>query len=419
MITTTEFLPITESIQASDESEVSTVVKDAAKSNSAVYTIGGGTSLDYGLPAKREGVGLDVTQLSNVIDYPARDMTITVQAGITMATLAETLAAERQRLPIDVPHSNQATLGGVIATNFSGARRFGLGTMRDYVIGVGAIDGLGVSFRSGGRVVKNVAGYDFCKLLTGSLGTLAVITEVTLKVKPIPAAHGFVVAAVRGLQHADQLLDQLATTSSAPVSIELLAGPHWSEHSIIGSVLSESIPESETYCLVVGLEGTEQELAWMIEQVQSEWKLHNINTMVVRYEQAEQLWFDLAEFPAAGDASLVLKASVVPSYTTQVASTARALAPDCSVQAHAGNGIVVLRFPEIPDGGVSRLIMTGLLPVTGGGQGNVVMLSNAASVEMTPQSVWGGIDAPFWLMQDVKRQFDPRNVLNPGRFVYS
>src|SRR6185369_14097741 len=104
--------------------------------------------------------------------------------GITMQALAELLAKERQRLPIDVPQAEQATIGGVIATNWNGPRRFGEGTVRDYVIGISAVDGRGQPFKGGGRVVKNVAGYDFCKLLTGSLGTLGIITQLSLKVKP-------------------------------------------------------------------------------------------------------------------------------------------------------------------------------------------------------------------------------------------
>src|SRR5690606_32325083 len=119
--------------------------------------------------------------LNRVIDYPARDMTITVEAGITWEQLEAELAKEGQWLPVDVARAEAATVGGAIACNTSGPRRFGYGTLRDYVIGIHAVDGQGMQFKGGGRVVKNVAGYDFCKLLTGSFGTLAVITQVTLK----------------------------------------------------------------------------------------------------------------------------------------------------------------------------------------------------------------------------------------------
>ena len=118
------------------------------------------------------GRTLDLTGLNRIVDYTPRDMTIVVEAGVRMADLAATLAAEGQHLPIDVPRAGEATIGGVVATNWSGPRRYGHGTIRDYVIGIHAVDGRGTPFKGGGRVVKNVAGYDFCKLLTGSLGTL-------------------------------------------------------------------------------------------------------------------------------------------------------------------------------------------------------------------------------------------------------
>ena len=137
---------------------------------------------------------LDLTGLVKVVDYTPRDMTILVEAGVRMADLAATLAAEGQQLPIDVPRASEATIGGVVATNWNGPRRYGHGTIRDYVIGIHAVDGRGVAFKGGGRVVKNVAGYDFCKLLTGSLGTLGVITQLALKVKPLPERSATIVA---------------------------------------------------------------------------------------------------------------------------------------------------------------------------------------------------------------------------------
>src|SRR5205823_2725889 len=140
--------------------EVNETVRKAAAADQAVFPLGGRTKLDLGLPPTRQGIGVDLRNLNQVIDYPARDMTITVQAGITMAKLQGTLAVENQRLPIDVPLAEQATLGGTIATNVSGPRRYGFGTLRDYVIGISVINAEGQEIKAGGRVVKNVAGYD-------------------------------------------------------------------------------------------------------------------------------------------------------------------------------------------------------------------------------------------------------------------
>src|SRR5437588_5750684 len=113
-------------------------------------------------------------------------MTVTAQSGITLARLGNVLATENLRLAIDVPNGARATLGGALAVNVSGPRRYGLGTLRDYVIGISAVNDEGQEVKAGGRVVKNVAGYDLCKLYVGSLGTLGIITQVTLKLKPRP-----------------------------------------------------------------------------------------------------------------------------------------------------------------------------------------------------------------------------------------
>src|SRR5437762_698653 len=164
------------------------IVRRCAADGTAIYPIGGGTMLDYGLPPARPGVAVSTAALDQVIDFPARDMTITVQAGITLAKLHALTTAEGLWLPIDVPEPERATLGGAIAANVSGPRRYGYGTFRDYVIGVSLVNDRGEETKAGGRVVKNVAGYDLMKLYTGSLGTLGMITQVTLKLKPVPEA---------------------------------------------------------------------------------------------------------------------------------------------------------------------------------------------------------------------------------------
>src|SRR5205814_7557519 len=176
-------IPVVEPVTVA---EVSGVVRRAAQEGQAIYPLGGRTMLDLGLPPGRPGLAVSTTALSQVIDYPARDMTITVQAGITLARLQELLRAENQRLPVDVPQSERATLGGALAVNVSGPRRYGFGTFRDYVIGITVVNDEGHEAKAGGRVVKNVAGYDLCKLHIGALGTLGIITQVTLKLKPRP-----------------------------------------------------------------------------------------------------------------------------------------------------------------------------------------------------------------------------------------
>jgi glycolate oxidase FAD binding subunit len=409
-------LPIKQTLTPTDQAAAADAIRAACESDTAIYPIGGGTSLDFGVPAKKPGQGLSLAGLKKVVDYPARDMTVTVEAGVTMAELNKLLATERQMLPLDVPLADKATIGGVIATNYSGPRRYGLGTVRDYVIGIHAIDGRGMPFKGGGRVVKNVAGYDFCKLLTGSLGTLGVITQATFKLKPLPEQSALMACVVGDLDTAERLLAAIVTSPTTPVAVELLCGPAWDAEPTLQALAAEPLPQR--YYLIVGLEGTAPEVEWMTSQLHREWRELGVSTQVEIGNSAD-LWSRLVEFPACGDSPLVLKASVAPSGVTAMTAAMKQVDPACSIQSHAGNGILIARFSKFPDGGLSRALVGKLQNTAGAHQGHIVIYSNPSGTEMTHQSVWGATAAPLGLMTEVKRQFDPKNILNPGRFVFT
>jgi glycolate oxidase FAD binding subunit len=409
----TDILPIKTQLAPTSPDDVAAAVREAFETVTPVYPIGGGTSLDFGLPVKAPGCGLSLAGLNRIIDYPARDMTVTLEAGITMHSLAELLAKERQRLPVDVPLADRATIGGVIATNWNGPRRYGEGSLRDFVIGIHAIDGRGQPFKGGGRVVKNVAGYDFCKLLTGSLGTLGVITQVTLRLKPIPDQSALIACSLPDLAAAEKVLAALVTSQAAPTAIELLAGPEWQSAPSLGELAAAS-PDS--VYVVVGLEGTAAEVEYMTRQLTAEWRALGVDSALVVGEAAA-LWQRLVDFPQAGSPALALKASVAPSGVTAMAAAAREVDPACSIQAHAGTGVVIMKLATFPAQGLSRALVGKLQPVAAAHHGHVLVLSNPSGSEATHQSTWGATDAPLNVMRQVKQQFDPKNILNPGRFV--
>jgi glycolate oxidase FAD binding subunit len=397
-----------------DQAELADIIYGCFSTGTPLYPAGGGTSLDFGLPVKTVGTNLSLAKLNRIIDYPARDMTITVEAGTTMKTLAQTLAAERQRLPLDVPQADRATIGGVIATNWNGPRRYGEGTIRDYVIGIHAVDGRGQPFKGGGRVVKNVAGYDFCKLLTGSLGTLGFITQVTLRLKPIPEQMALLACALPNTAAVERVIAALITSCITPASIELLAGPAWRHDPALSAL---GVTGTSPLFLVVGLEGNSAEVEYMAGQLLGEWQELGIEEPLVVGEGAD-LWQRIVEFSAAGQSPLVLKANVAPSGLAAVIDAARELDPDCSIQAHAGNGIALIKLSQFPAQGLSRALVGRLQPVAASKGGQVIVVSNPSGAEMTHQSVWGATDSPLTLMTEVKRRFDPKNILNRDRFVY-
>lgn len=405
-------LPLSDETAPADSEELAHTVRQAFQDATAVYPIGGGTSLDFGLPPRQPGLGLSLQKLDRVVDYPARDMTITVEAGIPMAKLAEALDRHGQRLPINVPEVDRATLGGVMATDFSGPRRYGWGTLRDYVIGVSAVDGMGTPFKAGGRVVKNVAGYDLCKLLTGSLGALAVITQVTLKVLPSPESSAFLYCDLPGLDFAEQRLAALVNSEVTPAAVELLAGPIWREDPAFSELEGAAVGR-----LVVGFEGAESEVTWMQRQLAKEWRNQNVSSQRVEAERVEELWRRLAEFPAC-PGSLVVKASVLPAAVARFVGLSRQIDENVSIQAHAGNGIVIARFGDLPPESASKTLISQLQPAAASAEGSAVVLSYPDGMELTQQSIWGGAADSAAVMRAVKEKFDPKGLMNPGRFVF-
>lgn len=406
-------LPLTETQAPEDQAALAAALAAAHAQGTAVYPFGGGTSLDFGLPATTPGIGLTTTKLSRIVDYPVRDMTVSVEAGITLDALARALAAERQWLPVEGAQPQAATLGGLMATAFSGPRRYGYGTLRDYVIGMTAVDVRGVAFKAGGRVVKNVAGYDFCKLLTGSFGTLGIISQVTLKVRPIPERSAFLFCELHDLDAAERLLAAIVDSGTTPVAVELLLGPHWREHPNLGTLTAGAIGR-----LAVGLEGTAGEVEWMLARLAAEWNaLGATEPHVVSPDASSELWQSLQEFSALTNSPLVLKASVLPSKTTAYIKLVQELDPQASIQAHAGNGIVIARFARFDAGDVSRGLIARLHPAAQSFGGNAIVLSSTLE-GWTRQALWGNASPATPWMGKIKRQFDPQNLLNPGRFAY-
>jgi glycolate oxidase FAD binding subunit len=349
-------------------------------------------------------------------------MTVIVEAGVRMASLAATLADEGQQLPIDVPRADEATLGGTVATDWCGPRQYGYGTLRDYVIGIHAVDGRGVAFKGGGRVVKNVAGYDFCKLLTGSLGTLGVITQVALKLKPLAELSAAIVASCPDWSTMELLLERLNVLAAPPVAMDLVTGNAWAD---IVSAGTDNREESKPVAaIVVRLEGTAVEVATLAEEVQYQmWSSGCGEVRMLPQVDSDSLWQRQVEFADRGPgakcdgAVLVLRIAVRPSaVTTVLADIQRAKSP-CTIQANAGNGIIFARFGDVDLPTANALLLGKLRPALARLGGSVVVVSTSLD-ELTPHMIWGGRNAESALMERIKRQFDPQNILNPGRFVY-
>jgi glycolate oxidase FAD binding subunit len=389
--------------------ELGEVVRRAGLDGAALYPVGGGTQLGLGRPPIKAGFGVDLRGLDRVIDFPARDMTVTVQAGIGVARLQAMLAPENLRLPIDVPQADRATLGGIIATNISGPRRFGFGTLRDYVIGISAVNDEGREFKAGGRVVKNVAGYDLCKLLVGALGTLGIVTQVTLKLRPL-AEEQALMCLETDPAGVEPLLTWLHGSRTRPVAVELLNRPAAAD--VFGRA-GLAVPAAD-WAVIVGYEGNVEVVRWQVQQLVKE-----VGT-ACRLEArvgftAGPLWDALVAGAGGPEPAVAFKANLLPSAVAAFCRAADRAAERPLLQAHAGSGIVWGRWPDGLNEARATELRSAWRAEAAKGQGGVVV-HHCPPAWKKSLAVW---DAPAdaWLMRAVKEQFDPRRVFNPGRFV--
>ena len=402
---TAEFVPAT-------QAELARFMADNAnRLQKTVCPVGGRTALNYGYAASVDTI-VSLANLTRIVDYPARDMTITVEAGLRIAELQSLLASERQRLPIDIAQPGRATVGGALATNTSGPRRFGHGTFRDYVIGISAVDASGKLFKAGGRVVKNVAGYDICKLLVGSRGTLGIVTQVTLKLRPLAESSALIWLRFSELDQIEQALQRLLLSGTRPVAVEVMNAA--AAKLISTAARCSSSLDSSVLC--VGFEGTTREVDWQIETLQQEFKDCGVQSADrINEPDASRLWEAFTEFPTVADDPLTFQANLLPSRCIEFAS--RATQRGVAVQIHAGNGIVVGQLPD-ESATIERTtaIVNELRQLAHSAQGNLVVLQ--CDPEWKTQMSLCGDPEPSWsLMQRLKRQLDPNGLLNPGRFI--
>jgi glycolate oxidase FAD binding subunit len=392
--------------------ELGDLVRRAAAERQALYPVGGGTMLDLGLPPSRPGWIVDVGALNRVIDYPARDMTITLQAGVTITELQRVLAAENQRLPVDVPRADRATLGGALAANVSGPRRYGFDTLRDYVLGISTVNDEGHEVKAGGRVVKNVAGYDLCKLHIGALGTLGVITQVTLKVRPIPDAQALLALGCDAAS-LGPLLDLLHASRIRPACLDALNA---AAARAVAREANVVLPEAP-WVVVIGFEDNTEAVNWQVRRL-----LHEVLPSAARGLEARaggasvSLWNALVEAGDPAEARLSFKANLLPGSVASFCLMAAEASDDVRLYAHAGSGIVRGTLGGDLTLGRIQEMLKGLQEAASAAQGNLI-LPRCPTEWKRSLPVWGRPRSDAAVMREVKSKLDPKGLFNPGRFI--
>ncbi len=391
-------LTVARTIRPAAAADLARALRDADEAGVAVVPRGSGSQQYLGNPPTRADVILDTTAIAGVLEHTPGDLTVTVGAGTRLADLQAALAREGQRLPLDPAHQDVATIGGLIATNASGPRRQRHGTLRDLVIGTRAALVDGTIARAGGKVVKNVAGYDLNKLYLGSLGTLAVVVEVTLKVLPLPHREEALVATFPALRDAIESALALA-------------------HAPIRATALETHDLDSTPTLVVVAEGEDAPVARLLDEAARAVSERGARD-VERRTDVEAL---LARTRAAPEETegILLRASLPiaaqPAFVDELRRIAREHQVDLGLGAHAGVGVVRARFRGEPDALPTAALEAAA--VAKGLEGEAWIERVAESLRQHVPDVWYGEPPASFLMRRIKREFDPKSTLNPGRFV--
>ena len=272
--------------------EVGEVLREANARGWSVVPFGGGSHQHIGNFLPRYDAALSLEKLNHIPEYEPQDLVVKVESGCRLVSLQKRLAQDHLYLPIDPCGFEQATLGGIVATNISGPLRFGQGTIRDYLIGISLVQPDGKWTKFGARVVKNVTGYDMCKLYIGSFGTLGVLTDFFFKLKPLPPFSKTVAVVLKNLDQARVGLDKLIHSPLTPTALELV-NPEGTK--IINERLS-LIQDSDHYLFLVRFMDLEEAADWQVQQLEERWKeIFTQGVVISSPSDQEQIWDLLRE----------------------------------------------------------------------------------------------------------------------------
>jgi len=421
-------------VRPDSSEEVAEIVRAAAAEKLAIVPCGARTKLAMGLPPRKYDVALDLARLDRVISYDPGDLTLSVEAGIPLHKLGKVLAEKGQFLPLAVPFSDRGTIGGTVASGVDSPLRQFFGTVRDFILGMEFVTGEGAITRSGGRVVKNVTGYDLHKLMIGSLGTLGILTKINFRTFPLPLGTRAFIANFNTVDSALDMRTRIAQSPLRPLTREVLspsvAELFYSEAAgqIERNPLAPNILNSSSWAFTAGFAGTDDALCRCEGEVRNlaqECGATSVTTLGADQipgafgRKREFIPIALAFSPAA----TILKIGVLPSKLKDILSEIQAAAEAESIRWAAlarGLGIVYAALlPESKDDISCAKVASAAARI----QSAAARLEGHATIPWCPAQwksqlqIWGAERNDSPQMRKLKTIFDPHDILSPGRFA--
>ena len=406
--------------------EVSKVVAHANQEHLAIIPKGNGTKMQMGGIPKKIDLLLSTGRLNRITDRDCENLTLSAESGLTLGEVQQGLAkvGKGYFLPLDPPFTDKATLGGIVATNSSGPKRLLYGTARDMMIGAKAVFPNGDVVVSGGKTVKNVSGYDMCKLLIGSYGTLGILCEMTFKLLPLPEKEATLLLSFAKLEEADGLIREMRGSPLIPSSLEL-----FNAEAVQQMKYPVSMPPNGNYLVAIGLEGVAESIDRQVSEISEAGMKHG--TLEARTLDAERhlaFWIAVRDFTdgltEAYPNAISLKSNFLISKSGEMLGNyekiTQGLGIDCAFISHAGNGIM---YSHILAGKNVRSKVDSIVALIEKLAAEAVKNEGSLVVESSPLSVkkkvdvWGQSRSDQSVVRRLKEQIDPAGVLNRGRFV--
>ncbi len=395
----------------STEVEVVEIIRSAYEKGQHVSLVSGGTKLGYGGVKSEYDLTLSLKDLKGIVEHTVGDMTVTVKPGTTMKELQDYLQNHNQMVALDPSWPEQATIGGIVASNDSGPKRLKYGSARDHVIGMRVVYPDGKVIRTGGKVVKNVAGYDMNKLLVGSMGTLGIITEITLKLRPVPKSENLIRLSVReeALDELKGYTKQIQDSMLEPVSLELVTPS-----------LSQRLFHDEGYSLLIAFEDVEKSVDFQTNWVEQH-KPAGVNYTTI--SNVKEFWNAFSEIHpnSLTDSKATQALLKVGTKNLDVFSILSECARihhegKVTIEAHggAGHGLSTV-FLEGDDAAIVNTI-NHLQHYAHTLKGYGVVKHLPFSLRQSV-NVWGDEPSYFKIFEGIKHKHDPKNTLNEKRYI--
>jgi glycolate oxidase FAD binding subunit len=415
-------------VRPADADQVAEIIRFAAAEKLAVIPMGGGTKLGVGSTPARYDIALDLSRMNRVLAYDPHDLTLGVEPGVRIEDLLQTLAEQRQFLPLAVPFLDRATIGGIVAANSTSPLRHAYGAVRDFCLGMEFVTGEGTRAKSGGRVVKNVTGYDLHKLLIGSIGTLAVITRVNFRTFPLLPAQGTFVATFAS---ADDASDFCLSVSHSVLSPQIMEIADSGAARLLFPGNASGSLEPGSWFVIVSAAGQPavvdrhaRELVRMasaasVEQFQPLGEPEGI-PVLTRIREFPRLILESS--PSAMIFRVNVLPSAIPSFLQTLGDLANKERFDLVTLTRA-SGILCAAFlgkegTDTSPAACARLIQEVFhFNATAEAHAQSMLEWCPPEVKRLVSDVWGPPRTDLPLMRKVKHAFDPQNVLSPGRFV--